>query len=173
MQTFLEYAIHRVRQNEPKKLKNLYKLLKQGGLVVIDRSHVEHDPHLWVQAHPKPEEFDGIRVYLLGNICAFRVQKLETTEPYGKSYLMDLQKMYDDIIEDMGDKAFEEPDKAMKRLIKEVADKIRKFYYDSIKDEEEFLQTQLDGPVRSDIGGATILPNSGFDYSSAVYSTKN
>jgi hypothetical protein len=148
-------------------------MLKKGGLDVIDRSHVQHDPHLWVQAHPKPEEFDGIRVYLLGNICAFRVQKLASTEPYGKSYLLDLQKMYDDILAEMGEEAYADPKKPTKKLIDEVGVKIRKFYVDSIKDEEKFLQTQLDGPTRSDIGGATILPNSGFDYSSAVYSTKN
>jgi len=44
---------------------------------------------------------------------------------------------------------------------------------DSIKDEEEFLTNQLDGVDRDDIGGAALVPNSGIDYSSTVYSTKN
>jgi hypothetical protein len=174
MQTFLEYAIHRVKTFEPKRLHNLYLALKKGGLAVINRIHQQNDPHLWVQAHPQPEEYRGLRIYLLGNICAFRVQKLEKTEPYGKSYLLDLQEMYDNILEDLGEEEDnKDPNMAMNILIKQMCDKIRKFYIDSIKDEEEFLSAQLNGPERQDIGGAAILPVTGIDYSSQVYSTKN
>lgn len=174
MQTFLEYAIHRVKTFEPKRLHNLYLALKKGGLAVINRIHQQNDPHLWVQAHPQPEEYRGLRIYLLGNICAFRVQKLESTEPYGKSYLLDLQEMYDNILEDLGEEEDnKDPNMAMNILIKQMCDKIRKFYIDSIKDEEEFLSAQLNGPERQDIGGAAILPVTGIDYSSQVYSTKN
>jgi len=174
MQTFLEYAINRVKTFEPQRLHSLFLALKKGGLAVINRIHQQNDPHIWVQAHPQPEEYRGIRVYLLGNICAFRVQKLENTQPYGKSYLLNMQEMYDDILENMGEKADDkDPAKAVEILIKQVSDTIRKFYIDSIKDEEEFLSAQLDGPSRQDIGGAALLPVTGIDYSSTVYSTKN
>ena len=173
MQTFLEYSLHRVRSYEPDRLKDLFKLLEKGGLVVTDRTHEENDPHIWVQAHPKPQEFDGIRVYLLGNICAFRVQKLPTTEPYGKSYLIDLQGIFDKILEKMGNDAKKDSKKAVKELVQAVAKKIKSFYFDAIRDEEEFVQDQLYGPERTDVGGAALVPSSGFDYSMKVYSDKN
>jgi hypothetical protein len=173
MQTFFEYALHRVKSFEPDRLKDLYRLLKAGGLVVVDKTNEQNDPHLWVQAHPTPQEFSGIRVYLLGNICAFRVQKLETTEPYGKAYLMDLQGIFDKILEKMGNKAQKSSKEAVKELIKSVSGEINAFYHDSIKDEEEFVQDQLYGPERSDVGGAALVPSSGFDYSMKVYADKN
>jgi len=57
--------------------------------------------------------------------------------------------MYDNILEDLGEEEDnKDPNKAMDILIKQMCDKIRKFYIDSIKDEEEFLSAQLDGPER-------------------------
>ena len=173
MKTFLEYQLHRVKDYEPQRLHNLFKALQKGGLAAIDMTNAPRDPHIWVQAHSKPEEYDGIRVYLLGDICAFRVQKMKNTEPYGKSYSLDLQQMFDDILDDMGSKAKDHMNEAVDKLIAEISARIRKFYMDSIKDEEEFLTNQLDGVDRDDIGGAALVPNSGIDYSSTVYSTKN
>jgi hypothetical protein len=173
MKTFLEYQLHRVKDYEPKRLHNLFQALQKGGLVAVDLTNEPNDPHIWVQAHPKPEEYDGIRVYLLGNICAFRVQKMKNTQPYGKSYSLDLQQMFDDILDDMGEEASDDMNKAVEKLIEEVGDRIRKFYIDSIRDEEDFIQNQLDGVDRDDVGGAALVPNSGVDYSSTVYSTKN
>ena len=173
MKTFLEFAVHRVRDYEPERLHDLFRLLQKGGLVAIDRTHQQNDPHIWVQAHPKPQEFDGVRVYLLGNICAFRVQKLATTQPYGKSYQLDLQEMFNKILERMGNDAKTNMKLAVKELIKKVAEKIIGFYQLAIQDEEEFMQDQLYGPERTDVGGAALVPSSGFDYSMKVYSDKN
>lgn len=166
MKTFLEYSIHRVREHDPDKLKLLLAALTKAGLFVTDKTHEEKDPHLFVQAIPQPEEFEGIRIYILGNICAYRVQKLRDTEPYGKAYLLDLQGMYDDSIKQLGtkgDKKFYVED-----LIKKLGAKLKKFYIDSIKDEDEYLQSQLDGDDRTDIGGAMIAPTNGGDYANKV-----
>ena len=93
MKTFLEYQIHRIKQDNPKRLQTLKKCLVKSGLFVDDFTEGE-DCHLFVTAMPSPQEFEGIRIYCLGNICSYRVQKVKDTEPYGKAYLLDLQKTF-------------------------------------------------------------------------------
>jgi hypothetical protein len=174
MLTFLEYSIHRVREQQPKKLGLLLKSIKSAGLVAIDHTDDEKDPHIFVRAHPQPEEFQGIRLYILGHIVAFRSQKLEDTAPYGKAYLLDMQKIYEDLLEEEDPKNEEEKKETLKKLVRIIGDKIRKYWSDTIEDEEEQLQDELGGMERTDIGGAMLAPAYGNDYSSAVYnSTKN
>lgn len=166
MKTFLEYNIHRVREHDPDKLKLLLSALTKAGMFVLDKTDMEKDPHLFVQAIPQPEEFEGIRIYILGNICAYRVQKLKDTEPYGKAYLLDLQGMYDDSIRELGtkgDKKFYIED-----LLSKLGNKLKKFYFDSIRDEEEYIQSQLDGEDMTDIGSAMVVPTNGGDYANKV-----
>jgi excinuclease UvrABC helicase subunit UvrB len=168
MKTFLEYSTHRVREHDPKKLELLFKALTKSGLFVADKTDLEKDPHLFVQAIPEPEEFEGIRIYILGNICAYRVQKLKDTEPYGKAYFLDVQKMYDDAIKDIGDAGDQNKKIYVDALIKKLGEKLQKFYKDSVKDEEEFISSQIDGDNRTDIGGAMLAPANGGDYANKV-----
>jgi hypothetical protein len=174
MLTFLEYSIHRVREQQPKKLKLLLQAIKAAGLVAIDHTDNEKDPHIFLKAFPQPEEFDGVRVYILGHIVAFRVQKNEGTSPYGKAYLLDMQKIYEDLLEEEDPNTEEEKRETLKKLVRKIGDKIRNFWKDSIKDEEEQLKDELGSMNRTDIGGAMLAPAYGGDYSNAVYSsTKN
>lgn len=170
MKTFIEYQLHRVKQDHPRKLKLLSKMLTQSGLFVDDRFDDE-DSHIFVSAIPKPEEFDGIRIYFLGNVCCYRVQKMKDTEPYGNSYLLDLQKMFDDILIEKGQKASNKD--CVEALIERVGKELRKFFANSIDDEEDYIQSQIDSDRGSDAGNAMIAPAYGTDYSSHVYSVRN
>jgi hypothetical protein len=170
MKTFLEYQIHRIKQDNPKRLKTLMKVLIQSGLFVNDHTEDE-DCHLFVTAMPPPQEFEGVRIYCLGNICAYRVQKLKDTEPYGKSYLLDLQKTFDDILEERGMKTSNKD--VVEAFIERLGKELRKFFKTSIKDEDEFIQSQMDAEDKSDPASAMVLPAYSPDYSSSVYSTRN
>jgi hypothetical protein len=170
MKTFLEYQIHRIKQDNPKRLQTLMKVLIQSGLFVQDYTE-SYDPHIFVSAMPEPQEFEGIRIYCLGNICAYRVQKMKDTEPYGKSYLLDLQKTYDDILEEKGMKSTNKD--TVEAFIERLGKEIRKFFKTSMQDEEEFIKSQVDAEDRKDSGDAAILPAYSQDYSSSVYNTRN
>lgn len=170
MKTFLEYQLHRIKQEHPKKLKLLSKMLTQSGLFVHDNTEDE-DCHIFVSAIPQPEEFEGIRIYFLGNVCSYRVQKMKDTEPYGKSYLLDLQKMFDDILMEKGNKASNKD--CVEALIERCGKEIRKFFSQSIKDEDDYIQSQIDNETGPDAGSAMIAPTYGTDYASHVYSVRN
>ena len=170
MKTYFEYQVHRIKQDNPKRLKTLMKCLIQSGLFVNDHTEDE-DCHIFVTAIPEPEEFEGIRIYCLGNICAYRVQKLKDTEPYGKSYLLDLQKTFDDILEEKGMKTSNKD--CVEAFIERIGKELRKFFKTSIEDEEEFIQSQIDVEDKTDPADAAILPAYTQDYSSSVYSTRN
>ena len=82
MQYFVEF-VDRKQREAKKHLKLIEKVLRQGKLQVY--SHLEdEEPHLFVKANNKKLSFEGVRVYHIGDGIAFRVQKLEKTEPYGK-----------------------------------------------------------------------------------------
>jgi len=170
MKTFLEYQIHRIKQDNPKRLQTLKKCLVKSGLFVDDFTEGE-DCHLFVTAMPSPQEFEGIRIYCLGNICSYRVQKVKDTEPYGKAYLLDLQKTFDDILEEKGMKASNKD--CVEAFIERIGKEIRDFFAQSMKDEDEFYQSEIDAEDKSDPASAMVLPAYTQDYSSSVYSTKN
>lgn len=166
MKTFLEYQVHRIKQDNPKRLQTLKKCLVKSGLFVDDFTEGD-DCHIFVTAKPSPQEFEGIRIYCLGNICSYRVQKLKDTEPYGKSYLLDLQKTFDDILEEKGMKASNKD--CVEALIERIGKEIRDFFAQSMKDEDEYYQSE----IGSDPAGSMVLPAYSQDYSSSVYSTRN
>ena len=86
MQVFLEF-IDRKQREAKRQLRLIEKALRKAKLHVY--SHIEDDdPHLFVKANNKKLSFEGIRIYHIGDGIAYRVQKLEKTEPYGNKYLL-------------------------------------------------------------------------------------
>jgi hypothetical protein len=154
MKCFLEF-VDRKQREAKKHLKLIEKVLRQSKLHVY--SHLENDePYLFVKANNKKLSFEGIRVYHIGDGIAYRVQKLEKTEPYGKAYSLDVEKMFNDYMsEDMDEK------EAVTKVMEAVGEEIKKFFKKSAKAEEESRKGQGDG-----VG--MIVKTGGSDYSSTV-----
>ena len=64
----------------------------------------EEDPYLYVHNKNENLSFNGVRVYKIGDIMAYRIQKEEKTHPYGKAYLLDVENMFNEFLEDMEEK---------------------------------------------------------------------
>lgn len=153
MQQFLEF-IDRKQREAHKHLRLLEQLLRHGGMQVKD--HIdEEDSYIFVKSPNTKLSFDGIRIYEIGNMIGYRIQKEEKTHPYGKSYRLDLEDMYNDYMSE-GMK----PEHAGKKVMHSVVEELKKFFDRSVKAESEMDSVQD--------GGGLILKTGGTDYSSTV-----
>lgn len=154
MKQFLEF-IDRKQREANKHLKLIERLLKRSDLDV--KSYLEEDdPYIFVKSPNQKLSFDGIRIYEIGDMIAYRIQKEEKTHPYGKSYRLDIEDMFSDFMsEDM------KPEEAGKKVIESVVTEIKKFFARSAKAEAEMMDVGQDG-------GGLILKTGGTDYSTTV-----
>lgn len=156
MKTFVEFVNHRQREGK-KHLKLLEKVLRNGGMHVY--SHLEDEdlePYLFIKASNNKLSFEGVRLYQIGDQIAYRIQKLENTEPFGKAYALNIEDMFNDY---MGDGLNEQ--EAGEKVMDSVVDELKKFFHKSYKAEEELRTGQKDG-----VG--LIVKTGGSDYSSTV-----
>ena len=138
------------------------KLLERQGIGVTDHLN-EDDPFLFVKSPTKSLSFDGIRIYKIGDVLAYRVQKQEMTHPYGKAYPLDLEEMYNDY---MGDDY--KAEEAAHQIIQAVTEEIKKFFTKSAEAENDIRSAELD--QNSDGQGRIIVRTTGTDYSNLVHS---
>lgn len=154
MQNFMEFIDRKQREGK-KQLKLMEKVLRKGGLTVY--SHLEDDdPYLFVKANSRKLSFEGVRIYQIGDSIAYRVQKLEKTEPYGQPYSLNVEDMFNDY---MGENMTEE--EAGEKTMQSAVEELKKFFHKSEKAEEEERTGQKDG-----VG--LIVKAGGSDYSSMV-----
>lgn len=171
MMKFNEY-IDRTDDETTKRLNTIRKALQRGGYRVQDFALKDQDPHIFVYALPKVATFEGIRIYLLGDILAFKAQKKVETEPYGKAYTFAIQDMYDDMVLEYGDS----PDKELpvKKTILKMADELRMFFVKSKTAEESLVQMQLTSiEDKSGQKDGIVVNTTGTDYANKVYSQGN
>jgi len=153
MKQFVEF-IDRKQREAKKHLDLIERLLKKGGMQVS--SYLEdEDPYIFVKSPEHKLSFDGIRVYEIGEMIAYRVQREKNTEPFGKAYLLDIEDMFNDFMsENMKE------DEAGHKVIKSVVIELKKFFEKSSEAEEEMASNQD--------GAGVILKTGGTDYSSQV-----
>lgn len=160
METFLEFVNKRKRDGK-KHLTILEKVFKHQKLAV--KSFMDEDtPYLYLIAPGDSVNFGGVRVYQVGDNIAYRVQKQEHTEPFGRPYLLDMDEMYEDFM--MDDIKEEE---AAKRIVQAVSDEMSRFFRKSKEAEQDFQDMQFDR--QTDSMGKIILRPTGSDYSNSIY----
>lgn len=153
---FCEF-IDKKQRDQRKHLKLVESLLKKNGIEC--KPHLENeDPYIFVKSTKPKLSFDGIRIYEIGNVLAYRVVKEEKTEPYGKAYSLDLEEMFNDFMsEDMKE------EQAGKKVIESVLNEIKKFFDRSLVAEEDLKKNDLNGD------GTIMLRTGGSDYSSQIF----
>lgn len=161
METFLEFVNKRKRDGK-RHLNILEKVFRRGNMPV--KSYLDEDnPYIYLTAPTDTNlSFGGVRVYQVGDTIAYRVQKQEHTEPFGRPYLLDLEEMYEDF---MMDEIKE--DEAAKRIVEAVTDELKRFFRKSKEADDDFQDMQFDQP--SDGMGKVILRPTGGDYANSVY----
>lgn len=153
MRNFFEFIDRKQREGK-KHLKLIERVLRRGGLNIY--SHLEEEePYIFVKA-PKKLSFEGIRIYEIGDMIAYRIQKEETTHPFGKARMLDLEDMFHDFMsENMKE------DEAGKKVIESVVEEIRKFFLKTSQAEQDMIDARQDDP-------GLIVKTGGTDYSSTV-----
>jgi hypothetical protein len=134
------------------------KMLENQGVKVKDHLG-DDDPYLFVRnPTEKQTDFDGVRIYKVGDTLAYRVQKEEETHPYGTAYPIDIEQTFDDLLGDMKEQ------KAGETIIKALAKEIKTFFEKSSEAEQSIREREIrkDSIASRDVTG---------DYSTTIYSS--
>lgn len=120
-----------------KELEVVRDVLKEGGIKVEDKLG-ERDPFLFIPSTKQSLDFGGVRIYKIGSDIAYRLQNEASTEPYGMSYPLDIEGMFENLISEMGE------DKAAEEVKKAVVEEINKFFDKSLEAQDELSSSGFD-----------------------------
>ena len=156
MECFLEF-VDRKQREARRHLRIIEAMLKKSGLNV--KGHLDDDePYVFLKTTNNKLSFEGVRIYQVGSIVAYRCQQEEKTEPYGKAYMLNLEEMFNDF---MSENMKEED--AGKKVIHSVLLELKNFFEKSAEAEKELKQMDFGN-------GGLIVRTGGTDYSSLVFS---
>lgn len=159
-QTFID----KKKREALKQLNIIEKMLMTTGFRVQSflNEGDNEDPYVFCYNPKRNTNFDGVRIYKIGNTIAFRIQKESETHPFGTAYSLDIEEMFEDLMseEDMTE------EKAGKKVIQSVAKEITSFFNKSEEAESKERQNSIIG----DTGRVSIGSTTGTDYSSMIYS---
>ena len=158
MITFNEFVDSKTRESK-KQLSLLKKVIEQTGLSVKDHLDDE-EPYLYVK-NPSKASFDGIRLYKVLDSIGFRIQKEESTHPYGKSYALDVEEMYEDRLEDK-----EKDEKAAKNVMRAIGEELQRFFKKSSEAEKEIQSGEFEQD--GDPLDRLVIKSTGTDYSNHI-----
>lgn len=139
-------------------------LESQGFKVDNFLENSEEDPYVFVFNPSRNGSFDGLRIYKIGDIISFRIQKENKTHPYGAAYAIPIEDMFQDF---MSDEDIDEVG-AGKKVMESVAKEIRKFFEKSVEAERDERDKILDRDNSNGAGGV-LVKTTGTDYSSLVH----
>jgi hypothetical protein len=143
-------------------LKTIKKLLEKHGFTVEAFLENEDDPYVFLNANNDQLSFDGVRIYKLGDVMAFRVQKEKDTHPYGKAYPLDIENMFNDMMSESGSEK-----KAGEEVIEAVVDEFKRFFKKSRTAEKDLKSAEVE-QEREDGNGKVLVRNNTLDYASMV-----
>lgn len=119
------------------------------------------DPYIFLKSKNEESPFGGIRIYKIGSNWAYRVQNEGDKEPYGKAYPLDIEKMFEEIIPDMGE------EEAGATIAEALIDEFNNFFSKSSEAQKEIGSFMFD---KKDITNQNLIigSNSG-DFSNSIY----
>jgi hypothetical protein len=129
-----------------KELEILRDVLKEGG-VEVKEFLKGGDPYLFVPSTKKSLEFGGVRVYKIGSGVAYRIQNEAETQPFGASYPLGVEKMFYDLMGDMGE------EEAAEEIKKAVVEEFKNFFDKSLEAQDEGGSRQFDPQSKIVTGG--------------------
>jgi hypothetical protein len=124
--------------------------------------HLENEhPYIYVKVNNQEVPFEGVRIYKIGSSWAYRIQNESLTEPYGKAYPLDIEKMFEDLVPDMSE------EEAGEVIANALIEEFNNFFEKSSKIEKEISVGKFN---KDDISSAAVIvgSNSG-DFSNSIY----
>lgn len=166
--TFHEFIDKKSRESK-KHLKTVKRILEENGFTVQDFFKNEEDPYIFLSSTDEQLSFEGVRIYTLGDILAYRVQKEKDTHPYGRAYSLDIVEMFNDLMSESGDE-----EKAGKRVIKAVAEEFKGFFKKSREAEKDLKSVEIEKERGSDTAdngtGKVLVQNATLDFANMARS---
>lgn len=142
-------------------LKLVEQILQKHGMKTENFLETDKgDTYIFCYNPQKNTDFDGIRIYKIGESIAFRIQKESKTHPYGQAYQIPIEEMFQDFLTDKGSK----PDEAGKKVMDSVVKEIRLFFNKCVDAEKN----NNDNDDRDDQGNVSMRSQT-TDYSALVY----
>lgn len=115
--------LNKKNRDDIKHLGILEKVLQSKGMKT--ENHLDDDdPYIFCYNPTKNCSFDGVRLYIIAENVAFRIQKHSDTHPYGRAYQLKIEEMFEDYLSDDG---VNKKDAGMK-VMEEIVTAIRKFF---------------------------------------------
>jgi hypothetical protein len=155
--------VDKKRRDTKRQLGLIEQLLKKQGLRTegfLENS--EDDPYVFCYNPSKSASFDGIRIYKIADIIAFRIQKESKTHPYGAAYSLPIEEMFQDFLNDEKIKEQE----AGHKVIEAVSREVRKFFDKSSEAERDERMQDIEGGSQ----GNVAIRGQANDYASMIYS---
>jgi hypothetical protein len=153
--SFKEF-IDKKQRDAAHQLKTIKKLLEKNGFTV-ESYLTKDDPYIFLNSNNDQLSFGGVRIYKIGSTIAYRVQKENITHPYGASYCLNVEDMYNDLLSEYGDE-----EKCGKIVINSVVAEFISFFKKSHKSERQLSAEELER------NGKFVSKNATLDYSSSV-----
>ena len=164
MKTFNAF-IDKKQRDSLKHLKIIKKVFESQGMKCTD--HLGNDdPYVFLFAKDKDLNFEGIRIYKIGNQLAFRIQKEESTHPFGMAYPLDIEEMFNDLMSDEHN-----PEKAGKAVIKSMINEVERFFKKTLEAENDLRSSQFDN--KDPNGNGIAIRNTVTDFSNLVQGRGN
>ena len=150
--------LNKKNRDDVKHLGILEKVLQSKGMKT--ENHLdEHDPYIFCYNPTKNCSFDGVRLYIIAENVAFRIQKHADTHPYGRAYQLKIEEMFEDYLSDDG---VSKKDAGMK-VMEEIVTAIRKFFDTSSTIEKEIRIGDLN------TAGTIEVRSQSNDYSNQIH----
>lgn len=160
--TFKEFSETKIRETK-KQLKTVKRVLEKQGFTVDSCLEDDDDPYIFVHSGNQQLSFEGVRIYKVSGIMAYRVQKEKETHPYGKAYELNLENIFNDLMAENGDES-----KSGHGVIKTVGEQFKKFFKKSVDAEQELKSIDVE---KSSEDGVSVR-NANLDYSTMIGSTR-
>jgi hypothetical protein len=161
MKTFHEFVDKKTRRAK-RQLKIIEGILRKGHMTVSSFLE-EEDPYVFLKSNKGQTSFGGVRIYKIGNILAYRIQKEAKTHPYGKAYALDIEGMWEDLI---GDRVTEE--KAGHKIIEAIQKEFDTFLVKSMDAEKRLRVGDFD-KKGDGLGNVMMTSSQGTDYSNLIH----
>lgn len=152
MRTFNEFRERKDREGA-RHLRIIKRVFEHAGLTVDDFTK-EDDPYVYLHANDGRLLFGGVRIYSIGESIAYRIQNDPESHPYGKSYHLDVESIFNDLISENDDEQ-----KAGEEVMKAIVEEFKTFFEKTLKaqDELDSLKDDDKGRLDNPLGDYTQL----------------
>lgn len=158
---FNEFIDKKGRENKHQ-LKVVKKVLEHNGFTVDEFLNDKSDVYIFLHAPDDRLSFEGVRIYKIGDILAYRVQKEKDTHPYGKAYPLDVEGMFNDLMSEGGKEK-----QSGERVIKGIIGEFQHFFTKSLEAEKELKSSDVQDD-RKDGMGSIVNKSSMLDYATSI-----